>query len=294
MAPGTFNSNTLNSLKLMRIPFSVFLMPVYWFALSRTPAPDTGKAILVFIILHLLVYPASNGYNSYFDRDEGSIGGLKNPPKVTPGLFKMVVLFDLLAVLFSLLISPLFAAMVLVYLLVSKAYSYDKIRLKKYPLSSTAVVVVFQGAFVFLTVQAGIWGDMEQVMEKQNLLFALVSSLFLLGSYPLTQIYQHKEDIERGDHTLSSRLGIWGTFIFSGIAFILATALLARLYLKNGQETSLLIYFASTLPIILFFGYWILQVKRSAEAVNFENTMRLNAISSLGLSICFIAILIWG
>jgi 1,4-dihydroxy-2-naphthoate octaprenyltransferase len=30
------------------------------------------------IRLALLIYPASNAYNSYFDKDEGSIGGFEN------------------------------------------------------------------------------------------------------------------------------------------------------------------------------------------------------------------------
>nr|GFC50206.1 hypothetical protein [Tanacetum cinerariifolium] len=100
-----------------------------------------GRVAAVFGILHLLVYPASNGYNSFYDKDEGSIGGLKAPPKVTPELLHLVWLFDFLALGCSLLLGWPFAGLVLVYLLVSKAYSYEGIRLKKYPLVSTAVVV---------------------------------------------------------------------------------------------------------------------------------------------------------
>src|SRR5687768_6805235 len=116
--------NYRDALTLMRIPFSVYLMPVYWFALSTLQRVDISNAIIVFLILHLLVYPASNGYNSYHDRDEGSIGGLKNPPKVNRQLMHLVLLFDVLAVLLAILLSPIFAVMVAAYLLVSKAYSY--------------------------------------------------------------------------------------------------------------------------------------------------------------------------
>src|SRR4030095_11678293 len=100
----------MNALKLMRIPFSLFLMPVYWFALLHIDI-DASKSFLVFVTLHLFAYPASNGYNSYFDRDEQSIGGLKNPPKVTGELWWLVVAFDVIAVLLALMVSLLFAAM---------------------------------------------------------------------------------------------------------------------------------------------------------------------------------------
>ena len=63
--------------------FSFFLMPVYWFALSQVKYINWAEAGLIFVILHLLVYPASNGYNSYMDRDTSPVGGIKNPLQPT-------------------------------------------------------------------------------------------------------------------------------------------------------------------------------------------------------------------
>ncbi|MBK0404128.1 UbiA prenyltransferase family protein [Adhaeribacter sp. BT258] len=283
----------MNALKLMRIPFSVFLMPVFWFALSAAPVFDWQKAVAVFLILHVLVYPASNGYNSYFDRDEGSIGGLKHPPKVTHSLFYLVVVFDFLAVLLSLLISIPFAVCVLVYLFVSKAYSYDKIRLKKYPYLSTFTVVFFQGAFTFLTVQIGSGVLSEHYFSAQNLVLAFVSSLFLCGSYPLTQVYQHAEDKKRGDETLSLKLGLKGTFLFSAISLTLAAALLIAEYFYTNQLSSIVIFAVFTAPVIAFFAWWQLQIRKNSLAVNFENTMRMNQISSLCMSAAFLLMLFW-
>lgn len=282
-----------NALKLMRIPFSVFLMPVFWFALSAAPDFNWQKATAVFLILHLLVYPASNGYNSYFDRDEGSIGGLKNPPKVTRSLFYLVVAFDFLAVLLSLLISGPFAVCVLVYLFVSKAYSYDKIRLKKYPYLSTFTVVFFQGAFTFLMVQIGSGTSSETYFSQSNLILAAVSSLFLCGSYPLTQVYQHEEDRSRGDETISLKLGIKGTFLFSTISLAIAAAVLSSEYYLTKQSSNIFIFVVFTAPIIAFFTYWQLQIRKSTAAVNFENTMRMNQISSLCMSAAFLFMLFW-
>lgn len=37
---------------------------------------------LQFIILHVCMYGGANSLNSYYDKDEGPIGGLKNPPPV--------------------------------------------------------------------------------------------------------------------------------------------------------------------------------------------------------------------
>ena len=104
-----------STIQLIRIHFSFFLMPVYWYALSQTTAINPAHAILVFIIFHLLVYPASNGYNSYMDRDTGSIGGIKDPMQPTKQLFYVSVLLDVTAVLLSFIISLYFAFGVVAY-----------------------------------------------------------------------------------------------------------------------------------------------------------------------------------
>jgi len=277
------------ALPLLRIPFSMYLMPVFWFGLSALRGPWSGwRALGVFVVLHLLAYPASNGYNSYYDKDEGSIGGLKAPPKVTPELLHLVWLFDALAVLGALLLSPLFAVLVLVYLLVSKAYSYDGIRLKKYPLLSTLVVVVFQGAFTFLMTQVGVTGSYAQLAEPTNLLLALVSTLFLCGSYPLTQVYQHAEDARRGDRTLSLRLGIRGTFVFAAMGLLAGAAALALAYRLRQDIRALLIFLIATGPVVALFSRWAWLVWHDASEANFEHTMRMNQVSSLCLSAAFI------
>ena len=282
------------ALPLLRIPFSLYLMPVFWFGLSALRGPWNGwRAAGAFVVLHLLAYPASNGYNSYYDRDEGSIGGLKAPPQVTRELLHLVWLFDALAVAGAALLGWPLAGLVAVYLLVSKAYSYEGIRLKKYPLLSTLVVVVFQGAFTFLMTQVGAGATPPQLFERTNLLLALVSTLFLCGSYPLTQVYQHEEDARRGDRTLSLRLGIRGTFVFAAIGLLAGAAALGLAYWLRQEIRPLLIFLVATGPVVALFGRWAWAVWHDEAAADFEHTMRMNQVSSLCLSAAFIAMLLW-
>src|SRR5688572_24170415 len=130
----------------LRIPFSYFLLPVYLFSLAISPNLNPNRMFWVFIILHIFLYPASNGYNSYFDKDEKSIGGLKNPPPVKTGLYFLALLFDLIAMILGYWkINGLFVVMLLIYGLVSKAYSHPSVRLKKYPIFGWLVAGLFQG-----------------------------------------------------------------------------------------------------------------------------------------------------
>ena len=278
----------LDALKLLRIPFSIFLMPVFWFSLSNLELLNVLKGLHIFLILHLFVYPASNGYNSYFDRDEKSIGGLKSPPKVNAKLFPFVLLFDCLALAYALYVSSFFAFLVLLYVLASKAYSYDKIRLKKYPIGSTFVVCFFQGFFTFFLVQIGMGLKLNSFLTFEHFIPAICSSIFLLGSYPLTQVYQHQEDKARGDRTLSLLLGVKGTFRFSRVFFMLGTVILLSYYYREDSVEHIFIFLIFGIPTLVYFEKWFLDSNKNPEEANYERAMRMNAISSLCLSTAFI------
>ena len=140
-----------DTIKLLRIPFSLLLMPIFILALSQVRGPFSWMDILVpFLIIHFLVYPASNGYNSYIDKDQDSIGGLEKPPMPTIRLFYVTLILDIVALLLSmLLVNMAFALCLLTCIVASRAYSARQIRLKKYPYTGFLVVVIFQGAFTY-------------------------------------------------------------------------------------------------------------------------------------------------
>lgn len=272
----------------LRFPFSFFLLPVFLFALSQSIQADVFHSCLVFIIFHLLVYPASNGFNSYFDKDEKSIGGLKTPPPVSRELYKVSLSMDIIALLLSFLLGYQFAIGVLIYGLASKAYSHPSIRLKRFPVIGWLTIGVFQGAVTFITCYLGI--NNRGITELDNLVWlaAILSSILLLGSYPMTQIYQHEEDIKRGDITLSAKLGVLGTFHFTGVFFTFATISFYIFYLKTQSILLSNIFLLFMLPTVAYFMYWYFQVQKDLGKANFKNTMRLNFISSLSLNIFFL------
>ncbi len=271
----------------LRIPFSIFLLPVFLFAFSIS-SKDPQTSLLVFFIAHLFLYPASNAYNSYFDKDEDSIGGLKKPPKVTKDLYYVALLFDAIAIGLGLLISISFALMLLVYGLISKAYSHPKIRLKKYPVTSWLTAGIFQGFFTFLMCYLGINNSMfHEILKEEILIPAALSSAMLLGSYPMTQIYQHKEDSQRGDHTLSLKLGIKGTFYFTAGVFSLAIIGFITYFHIFFSLQLVWMFLGCTTPIAIYFGWWFYKSSKNQDLVDYEHTMRLNLISSVCLSVFF-------
>ena len=278
----------------LRLPFSFFLLPVFLFALGVDLPENWLRVLLVFFILHVLLYPASNGYNSYFDQDEGSIGGLEKPPKVSPELYSVSLVLDAMAIILGLLINWQFALMLLIYGLVSKAYSHPSVRLKKYAISSWLIAGIFQGCFTFLMSYVGVQDvSIIQTLQAEILIPAMLSTLMLCGSYPMTQIYQHEEDVRRGDFTLSYRLGVLGTFHFTAIAFSLATVGFFWYYQYYQGLLQALGYLIFLLPVLAYFFFWYLKVRQDAAQANFRATMRLNLISSFCLNLFFLLELFW-
>lgn len=273
----------------LRIPFSFFLLPVFLFALAISPNINESRIIIVFIALHFFLYPASNGYNSYFDKDEKSIGGLKNPPKVVRGLYYTALIFDMVAIGMALLISWEFALMLVIYGLVSKAYSHPWIRIKKYALLSWFIAGFFQGAFTFIMAYMGLNRYGFHVLEQVHVLLpGLLTSLMLWGSYPMTQIYQHEEDSKRGDNTLSYKLGIKGTFYFTATAFTIAVGAFVFYFMEYHNIKYAMLFVGSMMPVVIYFGYWYLKVHTDVRKADYSHTMWLNTISALCLNIFFI------
>lgn len=274
----------------LRFPFSWFLLPVFLFSLSFAPNIHPHRLLWVFVILHLLVYPASNGYNSYFDRDEQSIGLLKNPPRVNLSLYFVSLLLDALALILAFIhLNTTFMLMVLLYGLASKAYSHPQIRLKKYPVTGWIITGFFQGFFVFLACYVGLNDfSIEQVLRPQVLTPALLCSLMLWGNYPLTQVYQHGEDAKRGDRTLSLRLGIRNTFSFSAWMFMLAAAGFINLFWFVFDRNYIGEFLLAMAPVALFFSFWFYRVKQHERYARYDYAMWMNIISATSLNVFFV------
>ncbi len=274
----------------LRFPFSFFLLPVWLFALCVSPNLDIAGITWSFITIHLLVYPASNGFNSYFDKDEKSIGGLKNPPPVQKQLYYTSLALDFLAlVLAYFVVNGTFALMLLMYGLASKAYSHPSVRLKRFPVAGWLTVVVFQGVFTFAMSYIGInrftW---ENLWHARILIPGLLTSFMFFATYPMTQVYQHEEDSKRGDRTLSLILGIRGTFLFAMGFFSLASAGFVYYFVTSYSVFYAGVFLVTQSPVVIFFLTWMFRVWKDPVHADHTSTMRLNLLSSVCLNAFFV------
>ena len=275
----------------LRFPFSLFLLPVFLFGLSQNLPLNFSETLLLFIVLHLLVYPSSNGYNSYMDNDTESIGGIKNPPKVPKAMFATTLMMDFIALVltysyFGILIS----AFILAYILASRAYSYRGIRIKKYPVIGFVYVAFFQGSLIYLICFMALNPNPEYDFI---LILSMIISFLLVGAgYPLTQVYQHKQDKVDGVKTLSILLGIKGTFNFSTVLFALLGLLIGVYFIVLKESvTDAVIFYVAIAPVFWYFNHWKNKVFKDPKEANFENNMRMNKIGSFALNLLFLILL---
>ena len=287
----TVKTITINTIKLLRLPFSVFLLPISLFSFFYIQPELNYQLILVLVIWHLLVFPSSNAYNSYHDQDEGPIGALEAPPKPTQLLLQVANVMDSLAILLSILVNIYFTALVITFIVISRLYSNRQVRLKKYPVVAFLIVCLCQGTGVFV---ANIFGlSSVALFSNPSVVYSAIACYFFIGTiYPLTQIYQHEADAKDGVKTLSLLLGKKGTFLFSGFMFLLANLFIYLSFRDHNGLNNFWLFNLVMLPATIYFISWAVRSFRNAAQVNFKNTMVQLMLTSLLNNIYFIILLI--
>lgn len=182
---------------------------------------------LQFLNVHILLYGGATVFNSWWDKDEGPIGGLKHPPKMSFWMRDVSLVFMFVGWIWAYTVSlPYFfvygSSLVLFWL-----YSTPLARWKGHPVWSLFAIGISTG---FNSVFLGFWaagGAFSPIL----LLSGIGASLILLSLYPVSQIYQADEDSRRGDVTFFIRFGGNGVQRFFMIAYLSGlTMLCAGLY----------------------------------------------------------------
>ncbi len=276
------------TLQHLRIIFSFFLMPVFLFAVSQAEVIDISNAILLFMILHVLVYPSSNLYNSYMDRDTASIGAVENPLPVVPQMFYVSIVLDVLAVLLCLYISFKISGIIFMYILFSRMYSSRIVRLKKYPFLGYLTVVCCQGALIYYVVAI----TLNPNVLFTNIYFPMIISSCMIGAfYPLTQVYQHKQDAADGVKTISMLLGIRNTFAYCAFLFFISFLLLSFYFYFTHHLNSLLMYAIILSPLVLYFYTWMKKVFKDENKADYTHLMNMNILSATLSNIAYVLLI---
>ncbi len=270
----------------LRLHWQLILMPLFLWGFILSGAGFTSLFWQALFIFHLLFYGGATALNSYFDKDEGPVGGLWNPPAVTRELLIFAVALQLIGLIWIGWLSRPLLFLALPMGLLGNAYSIPGIRLKAHPWTSLLAVGIGQGLGGMLAGWLTGTESWASVLTPIPLLGGTVALLIILGFYPLTQVYQRIEDARRGDITFAV---YWGkrTFDFSMLFIALAALPLIPLLLQLQTPGLLFLILPGLLGMIAWIARWKSRFADEQIHENYTQLMRLSYLMTAVLLLLF-------
>lgn len=174
-----------------------------WFLAAglHMPSRNTWLGIAAWVVL---LNGGTLALNSAFDRDDGDIAFLRNPPRPPRFLAAFALLLMAAGLALTWTFPVTYRALYLLCVAMSVAYSVPPFRLKA--VAGMDWVINMLG-FGTLTPYAA-WALTGQPLRGHDALVLWAFTPLFAALYPLTQLYQMDEDRARGDRTLALRLGV--------------------------------------------------------------------------------------
>lgn len=180
------------------------------------PDFNTGTFVFQFFNVHLLLFGGATAYNSYWDKDKGPVGGLRNPPPMKQWMWLGALLLQMIGFMLAILQGSLYTSIYAISMLFFWLYSTPWARWKGRPIKSLIAIGISTG---FNSVLLGYLAAGYAQINVIILIAAFGVMLMLLSLYPISQIYQKDEDLRRGDQTFTLQYGRRVVFIFFDAAF---------------------------------------------------------------------------
>jgi 1,4-dihydroxy-2-naphthoate octaprenyltransferase len=281
----------------LRLHFQPLLAPIYLFgALVAADAAGVARPLaqpevwLGALSLHVFLYGGTTAFNSYYDRDEGPVGGMLHPPPVDAGLLPFSLAVQAVGLLLALPVGPAFTAAWLLLFAVFTGYSHPSVRLKARTWTALAAIALGQGAVGFALAWLTLAPPAGLATPASALRMA-VTALIVTGLYVVTQSYQVAEDRARGDRTLPVLLGPRRA-LRASVALLApgGVVLLADLQRLAGTWISgaTAVFFAGLAVWILA---WSARFDAAHVATNYRVAMRVATTAGVGLGALLLALL---
>lgn len=248
-----------------------------------SPELDFRWFIIQFLNVHLLLFGGATAYNSYWDKDDGPIGGLQNPPAMSRWMWIASLVIQLIGLGLAIPMGGLYLLIYFVSMLFFWLYSTPIFRWKGRPIKSLIAIGLSTG---FSSVLLGYLAAGNSYLSPIVFIAALGVSLILLSLYPLSQVYQQEADSRRGDQTFALQYGIGKVIRFFGIAY------LSGLLFVTGTIAFLHPRIGIIFGIIGLVTAWIIRTQLKnikAQEEDYRQIMSIKYIASLSFVIFLLA-----
>jgi 1,4-dihydroxy-2-naphthoate octaprenyltransferase len=269
----------------LRLSFNLLLTPIFlWGVLLAGGNLWSWDFWLAYFSLHIFLYGGTTAFNSYYDKDEGPIGGMLEPPLVDKGLLWFSLIVQALGLPLALGVSGRFSLAWILLFLIAGAYSHPITRWKANPYGALVAVALGQGALGFVTGWLVARPNWSSLLGPDALLGMLTTALIVTGLYIVTQSYQTLEDAKRGDRTISVMLGPSKALYLATVLLAIGGSILLSKLLRFSTVWTLvlgLVFLAMGLSLLL----WARHFDESSVKANFVRAMWTTSLSSAALSL---------
>ena len=228
-----------------------------------------------FINVHVLLFGGATAFNSWHDKDEGPIGGLKSPPEMHQWMRSASMVLQFFGLIWAINVNWNFTIIYAVSILFFWLYSSPLTRWKGKPVLSLIAIGVSTGTNSFFMGFLAAGGYPITWFED---LTALGVFFLILSLYPVSQVFQTEEDLKRGDVTFAAKFGLKGVKWLFACLFPLGTAILTfSLIESRGMVGALFGLIGAVAYMIILYLVWQLKGKESEYAM----VMRIKFLASL-------------
>ena len=235
---------------------------------------DTVQFWQQFINVHLLLFGGATAFNSYWDKDEGPIGGLKNPPKMTRWMHSVSLGFMFAGWAWAATIGWGYFLIFGLSLLLFWLYSTPHARWKGDPILSVAAIGVSTGTN---SVLLGFWAA-GGVFSWSIMLGVIGAGFMLLSLYPVSQVYQSEEDKKRGDITFFRRYGLKGVQRFFTVNFFSGLCLVSLSLFDFYRYPAMVLFI---LGLLTFFTLQRFVSNLKGSEIEYRDVMNIKLFASL-------------
>ena len=242
--------------------------------------------IIQYLNVHILLFGGLTAYNSFWDKDKGPIGGLKNPPKIENWMHNASLGLQIAGLIIALFVNYYFASLYFLVMVLSIFYSHPKIRWKGKPLLSFIPVGLGTGLLSFYM---GYLAFGAGKLDYFTFLAGIGTTLIIISMYPISQVYQIKQDKNKNIRTFANYYGLEKVrrlFIFAYSAGLIMVAI----SLLNFSYILSVLTIILGLPVMFFANRKLKKVKGNKK--EYSAIMKIKYFTSLALTLFVLLILV--
>jgi len=265
----------LNFLIHLRLHYQFFILSGgYLLGGLLVDGPDWHQYGIQFLNVHVLLFGGATAFNSYWDKDEGPIGGLRHPPKMKRWMRNVSMLMQVAGLAWATVIGPVFALFYLISMILFWLYSTPLARWKGRPLLSLFAIGGSTGTNSLILGVLAAGADLTWLI----LIAGFGTALIMLSLYPISQLYQMDADRQRGDTTFAIQYGLAGVRRFFSVSFITGIAAVA---ISLSDLNVILAGGFSVLGMIVWgiLYSWIISLK--GEINEYRQVMKIKYVASV-------------